>query len=291
VALPTVRLTGSIRAPRTTAATTSYEWQVTRTLFGSVSYTWRRGERLLRSRNINAPSPITGERPRLDLGPMLQFESTGRSESEQLRVTLRRALTRVSLFGTYVLGRAHSDTDGPYTTPADSLTLQGEYGRAGSDERHSVVIGGIFSFPEEWTLSSLLTIGSGRPFNITTGADDNRDLLFFDRPGLGASDDPGVATTSFGAFDLHRGLDEPMIARNSGQGPSQLVLSLGLAKTIRFRGAGSSSPYVIFGVNAENATNHVNFTDFNGVVTSPLFGQANRALNPRRIELTVRVGF
>jgi hypothetical protein len=82
-----------------------------------------------------------------------------------------------------------------------------------------------------------------------------------------------------------------MIARNSGQGPSQLVLSLGLAKTIRFRGAGSSSPYVIFGVNAENATNHVNFTDFNGVVTSPLFGQANRALNPRRIELTVRVGF
>jgi hypothetical protein len=293
-ALPTVRLTGSLRAPRTAAATTSYEWQATKTLFGSISYTWRRGDRLLRSRNINAPSPLTGERPRPDLGPMLQFESTGRSDTEQLRVTLRRALTRVSLFGTYVLGRAQSDTDGPYTTPADSHTLQGEYGRAGEDERHSVVVGGVFSFPQEWMLSSLLTIGSGRPFNITTGGDDNRDLLFLDRPGSGLPNEPGVTTNSFGSFDLHREPEELMISRNSGQGPSQLVLNLGLAKTIRLGGAGgdtTSRPYVILGVNAENVTNHVNFTDFNGVVTSPLFGRANRALNPRRVELTARFGF
>ena len=38
-------------------------------------------------------------------------------------------------------------------------------------------------------------------------------------------------------------------------------------------------------------TNRVNFADFNGVVTSPLFGAANRALNPRRIELSARFGF
>ncbi len=290
--LPTVRSTGPVRAPRTAAATTSYEWQITNTVFGSISFTKQRGDRLLRSRNVNAPSPITGERPQLDLGPILQFESTGRSDTEQLRVTLRRVLTRVSLFGTYVFGRARSDTDGPYTVPADSHTLQGEYGRAADDERHSLVLGGVLNFPREWGISGLLTVGSGRPFNITTGSDENHDLLFLDRPGAASPGDPGAIPTGFGSFDPLRGLDEPMIVRNAGQGPSQLVLSLGLAKTVRLGSVNATSrPYVIFGVNAENASNHVNFTDFNGVVTSPLFGQANRALNPRRIEMSVRFGF
>lgn len=44
-------------------------------------------------------------------------------------------------------------------------------------------------------------------------------------------------------------------------------------------------------VSAENSTNRVNFADFNGVLTSSLFGVANRALNPRRIELTARFAF
>ena len=86
-----------------------------------------------------------------------------------------------------------------------------------------------------------------------------------------------------------------MILRNLGQGPRQVVLNMGFAKVIRFtdpsRGSGGFAPYAILGVNAENLTNRVNFADFNGVVTSPLFGTANRALNPRRIELTVRFAF
>ena len=49
--------------------------------------------------------------------------------------------------------------------------------------------------------------------------------------------------------------------------------------------------YVIISASAENVTNRINYVDFNGVVTSPLFGIANRALNPRRIELSARFGF
>ena len=47
----------------------------------------------------------------------------------------------------------------------------------------------------------------------------------------------------------------------------------------------------MFIISAENVTNRVNFADFNGVVTSPLFGAPNRALNPRRIELAARFAF
>jgi len=63
-----------------------------------------------------------------------------------------------------------------------------------------------------------------------------------------------------------------------------------VAKTMRF-GGGATPRYVIFSASAENLTNYVNFTDFNGVVTSPLFGLPNRALNPLRIELSARFAF
>ena len=295
IALPTVRLKDeTLRSPVTRAATVSYEWQATKTVFGSIGYTGRQGRRLLRSLNLNAPDPLTGVRPHLDRGPMLQFESTARSDTQQVRLTLRRALTRLSVFGTYVLGWTNSDTDGPYTVAADSRTLQGEYGRAASDQRHSVVLGSMFALPHEWSLSNLLTYGSGRPFNITTGFDDNGDLLFLDRPGIGFAGGSGVSATSFGLFDLTRAPGEPMITRNAGQGPSQFMLNVGLAKTVRLAPspvARASGPYVIFTISAENITNRTNFTTFNGVVTSPLFGIANRALNPRRVELSARLGF
>jgi hypothetical protein len=292
---PTVRLQDRVHAPVTMSGTASYEWQVTKSLFTSVGYTISRGERLLRSRNVNAPDPVTGIAPDPDRGPMLQFESSGRAVSRELRVTGRRALARVSLFGTYLWRSARSDTDGPYTLPANSHTRQGEYGRAADDERHRAVIGGWIGLPHDVSISSLLTVGSGRPFNITTGLDNDGDLLFLDRPAPGTAGSPGVVTTAAGDFDLQRGGGEAMIPRNAGQGPSQLALNIGVAKTIRFGASGSgsrgSAPFAIVSVSAENVTNRVNFSDFNGVVTSPLFGAANRALNPRRIELTARVGF
>ena len=293
LARPTIRLKDRVHAPLTTSATTSYEWQVTRTVFTSVGYTYGRGIRLLRSRNINARNPATGLALHPDRGPMLQFESTGRSNTHELRVTARRSLTRLSVFGTYIRRSSLSDTDGPYTIPADSFTLRNEYGRAADDERDRVVIGSWVNLPWDLSMSTLLTIGSGRPFNITSGWDNDGDLLFLDRPAPGSEGAPGVMATAFGNFDLQVDPGEPMIARNAGQGPSQLVLNLGLAKTLRFGDStsGGSAPYAIFSVSAENVTNRVNFADFNGVVTSPLFGAANRALNPRRIELSARFGF
>jgi hypothetical protein len=290
-ALSTVRLKDRVYAPLTMAGTASYEWQAGKSLFMSAGYTHSRGERLLRSRNINAPDPATGLRPRPELGPMLQFESTGRSTTHEFRATIRRALTRVSLFGTYLRRSSMSDTDGPYTIAADSRTLQGEYGRAGDDERHRVVFGSAVTLPREVSVSSLLTYGSGRPFNITTGLDNDGDLLFVDRPAAGTAGAVGVIETPMGAFDLQRDPGEPMIGRNAGKGPSQLVLNIGIAKTVRFGDRAGAAPYAIFTLSAENVTNRVNYADFNGVVTSPLFGAANRALGARRIELAARFGF
>lgn len=286
IARPTVRLQDRVHAPLTTAGTTSYEWQITKAMFASVGYTFSRGDRLLRSRNINAPDPATGLAPFPDRGPMLQFESTGRSTTHELRVTARRALTRVSLFGTYVRRLSRSDTDGPYTVAADAYDPAADYGRASDDERHRAVIGGWIGLPGDLSVSTLLTVGSGRPFNITTGLDNNGDLLFVDRPTFAEDGAAGGIATPFGTFDPRLDPGDVMIPRNAGQSSPQLLLNIGLAKTLRF-----GPRYAIFSVSVENATNRVNFSEFNGVVTSPLFGVANRALNPRRFELTSRFGF
>jgi hypothetical protein len=293
-ARPTIRLKDRVRAPLTASATSSYEWQITKALSASVGYTYGRGYRLLRTRNINAPDSASGLLYP-DRGPVLQFESSGRSETREFRVTVRRALTRVSVFGTYLWRSSRSDTDGPYTVMADARTDQGEFGRAGDDERHRLVVGAWFGLPSEISISSFFTVGSGRPFNITTGLDGNGDLLFYDRPAAVPPGSAGAVSTAFGNFDVQVDPGQEMILRNLGQGPQQIVLNMGIAKVFRFtdptRASGGLAPYAILGVNAENVTNRVNFSDFNGVVTSPLFGAANRALNPRRVELTMRVAF
>jgi hypothetical protein len=205
---------------------------------------------------------------------------------------LRRSLTRVSLFGAYTLGSSRSDTDGPYSVAADSTSLEGEFGRAADDQRHLLVAGGVFSLPGDVSVSSLLTASSGRPFNITTGRDDNGDLLFVDRPAAGVPGDPSAVMTPFGTFDLSHAAGQPMIDRHTGDGPSQVVLNIGVSKRFRlWPSTAGNPPYLIVSASAQNVTNRVNYVDYNGVVTSPLFGTANRAATPRRIELSARIGF
>jgi hypothetical protein len=293
--LPTVRVSDELDTPRTLAGSASYEWQISKSLFGSISYTYRRGSHLLRTLNINEPDSVTGIRPRPDAGPVLQFASTGRSTTEEISATLRRSFTGISLFATYTRGLSRSDTDGPYSMAAHSATLQGEFARAGDDQRHRGIAGSVVSLPGDVSVSALLTASSGRPFNITTGRDDNGDLLFVDRPAMAVAGDAGVLVTRFGTFDLSRSAGQPMIDRNTGRGPSYFGLNVGVGKKFLLGAStpsvGGAKPYLIVSASAENITNRVNYADFNGVVTSPLFGTANRALPPRRIELAARIGF
>ena len=44
-------------------------------------------------------------------------------------------------------------------------------------------------------------------------------------------------------------------------------------------------------VSITNLLNHNNYASYNGVLTSPFFGTANRALNKRRITLNLRYDF
>ena len=48
---------------------------------------------------------------------------------------------------------------------------------------------------------------------------------------------------------------------------------------------------ISFNVFVQNLTNRVNLTGYSGVLTSPLYGKPSTAINPRRVNVGLGLGF
>lgn len=231
------RLAEDLRAPYTMQTAFSYERQLPRRVSLSVSYIGARTLHVLRARNVNAPIPGTGLRPVPTAGNIFQYESSGRFNQNQLIVSVNNRASRAfTLFATYTLNRAKSDTDYPGTFPANQYDLTNEYGPSSQDVRHRLFVGGSLNrLPWSIRLNPFVTANSGRPFNITIGRDINSDTLFTERPAL-ATDltKPGVVTTRFGAFDPNPQPGQPIIPRNYGRGPAFFSVNMRVSKVFSF---------------------------------------------------------
>ena len=233
---PTIRIKSEgLNDPYSILATVSYERQLPWKMTGSVGYRFTRGIHLLRSRNINAPLdnvlPFPGE------GPILQYESTGLSERNEINVNVRTGFSQtLTFFGGYTLSRTKSNTDGSGTMPSNPYDLSIEWGRAANDSHNNVFLGG--SYLAKWSIriSPIAIITSGRPFNITTGRDLNNDLSYADRPSFAQPGDPlrDIVHTAFGDFNVNPLPGEQIIPRNFGQGPGMVLVNLNIAKTFGF---------------------------------------------------------
>jgi len=175
-------LDDDIKAPYVLNFNASVERQLPKGLIGSFTYIFTRGVHQFRSRNINAPL-ADGTRPDPSAGNIFNLESTAFSEYNGLMFRLDRRLgQRFTVFGNYTLSWLRNNADGAFSSPADNYNLATEWGRASGDRRHFVFIGGNVNLPWNFRVSPNITAGSGTPFNITTGQDDNRDTAFNDRP-------------------------------------------------------------------------------------------------------------
>ena len=277
-----------LRAPRIFATTLGYERKLGKTVVG-ISFTRERGQNLMRTRNVNAPvGGPSRPQPFPEFGPILQYESSGLSRRHELLMTFQTNETRrVSVVGNYSLSWLQSDTDGPTTQPADSYGLSAEFGPGKDDRRHRGSIGASVRLPGGLMITPFLTAMSPQPFNITTGSDNNGDSLFTDRPAFGQPGDPGVVATPYGLFNPNPKPGDPIIPRDFGREANQVRLDLRISKTFPLVGGAT----INFSANGENVLNRANVAGFNGVLTSPVFGQPNRALNPRRIEFGTRISF
>jgi hypothetical protein len=157
----------------------------------------------------------------------------------------------------------------------------GDRGPSLQDQRHRLVLSGLWSAPGEVNVSTIITLASGRPYNALAGIDlnGNGDGGLF--PADRARRVPGDPSTS--------------VMRNGETLPAQATVDLRLSR--RFGLGGRASVDGVFDVF--NLFNRTNFTEANNIFgvgayrNSPLptFGQFEKAGPPRQIQLGVRVNF
>ena len=283
-AQPSVRYTvaDNLKTPRTVTASVGLEHRLPGTTNVSVRYTLDRGQHLLRSRIVNLQAVARGAEL-----PLFEYEAAGDSMRHELQASLGGRLPRLTYSVFYTLGRRMSDTDGFGGTPSDSSNPALDYGYAGGDRRHLAVVRLGVTLPWGITASPSVTMMSGQPFDLTTGWDNNGDTRFTDRPAFARLGDPGAVATPLGVFNPNPASGDPLVPRNFGREGRMLRTDLHISKTL----TDGERTNVSISASIDNLLNTASFTSTNGVVTSPFFGEARRALSPRRVVLSATVGF
>lgn len=269
--------------------------------FGRVTatYMYTRGVHQLTSINANAPLPGSGEKP---LGNINLDQYTTGAVFRGNRLVANWSLQPakwISTWGFYGLSYVNADGGGGFAS--NSYDIHADYGRSVYNVRNRVFTGANLNGPWGFSMDVFLAALGGRAFNITTGADNNGDTIFNDRPAF-ATDltRPSVVRTAYGNFDTQPIAGQRIIPFDYGNGPAFVSLQTRVEKSFRFGprpavpvGAVSGDPSVpviggvstkapkpdpkyqlSFAVEAQNVTNHLNGSTPIGQLSSAKFGQS-----------------
>jgi len=258
------------RSPYLIQTSAGVEQEIWKGTWLSLEYSFLRGVHLFRLRDVNAPlASESALRPDPNFSNIAEVQSTAFVRGQALTLTFRGGWGKhFKGYGQYVLSNYTNDTSGIFSFPADNYNLRPEIGPADFDRRHRLNFAGTVQLPFGFRMGSILSAASGAPFNITTGSDPSGDTMT--RP-------PGVT-------------------RNTGRAPATVQLDIRLSKVFSFQRASVAERHrsrrnMEFSVDAFNAINHTNANGIIGVVSSPLFGQADAANPARTIQLSARYSF
>jgi outer membrane receptor protein involved in Fe transport len=234
------------------------------------------------SRELN-PQSATRVAPFPSLGLFTSFQTTNISHYNALQVSARKNLDkRVQFQVAYTLSKAVGLSDDIFEpgVPQDSNNIFADKGPTLRDARHRFVMSGIITLPWGVQTSNIVALQSGRPFNITTGNDDNGDGHIKDRPA-------GVG-------------------RNAGRAAPTYVWDTRLSRPFKIGERVEISPTV----DMFNVANHPNFDaeSYNGALNAgcsvgpptcgtlqapgSAFGKPSDIISPaRQLQLGVRVTF
>lgn len=256
------------RIPYTVQYSLGIERQVTAKSTFSATYVGSRGIDLFRSRDINAPLPSSPNtsRPNANFGQERQIESEGYQKSPAMELTFRGKPSRFfSGQVQYTLSKTYNNTSGITYFPGNSYFPSADWARSDNDRRHKFDLLGSTQATKLFSIGAALSLYSGKPVNVTTGADDNGDGIFNDRP-------------------LN-------YARNSLHGPGLINLDLNIEHDFLLAKGKKEGPALTVGLNSFNVLNHRNDVTYVGVLPSVYFGRAVSALPPRRMQLNLQFKF
>jgi hypothetical protein len=248
----------------------SVERQITTKSTFSAGYVGSRGISLFRSIDANAPLPPFTDRPNPAIGQERQIQSYGYQKSNGLELTFRGSPSRFfSGQIQYTLSKTYNNTSGGSYFPGNSLDPSADWARSDNDRRHKFDLLGSTHFTGLFTLGAALSLYSGKPVNVITGADNNRDGVVNDRP-LG-------------------------YARNTLHGPGLVNVDVNLSHDFPFSTQHGEHkrhvPTLTVSLNSFNVFNHPNYVTYIGALGSPLFGQPVAANPPRRTQLNLEFKF
>ena len=308
-----VSTTPDLKVPYAEHVAVGIDRDLGRSLSLSVNAVRVRGQNQLGTIDYNplVPSLGPGRRPNDEAGrpgtsaSVLQYTSFGETWYRGLTLSLSRRFTGTHQFlASYTLSKAEDnstdfqaafipeqngfgrDVRDPTGLPLGFDPAR-ERGAATHDQRHRLVVSGVYQFPLGVQASSIVTAGSGRPFTPLAGADLNGD-------GDG------------GAFPSDRARRNPAdpdssVARNSAAMPAQVFVDIRVSKRFAVRGRTS----MVALVEVFNLLNRSNFSEVNAIFGRGAFpnepqrdaqgrvtyGRFEQALPPRQVQLALRASF
>jgi len=262
-----VRLADNVTIPYTVQYSVGVERQLRPRTALAINVVGSKGVAMFRSRDVNAPPPPDfAARPDPGRGVVRQIESAGTLDAVSMQATLRGQVTRFfNGSAEYSFGRAYNDTSGVGWMPPNSYDLSREYARADFNQRHRFEAFGALTPGRAVTIGVSASVGSGRPYSLTTGLDSFNTGTANARP-------PGVP-------------------RNSLEGPGFADVDLRAAREFTLPAAAGRKHSLTLGLDAFNVLNHVNYSYFVGNLSSPFFGRAVAAQAPRRVQLSLRLRY
>jgi hypothetical protein len=269
-------LSPDVRLPLVTAASIGVEQQLGALARVHAGYSRRAARHLLRGRD--AHQRADGQPPEEASGNVVLATSDAglHTHTVVVQASSLGVGRRASVIAAYVFSATSSNTAGAFVAPPTGV-LDEEWGPTMPAHTFTATMSARAIGPISLSLTPRWR--SGIPYSVTTALDTNRDGLFTERP---------------------RGT-----RRHSQRTPPQFDLGARIAVAVGFgRGShtggtpavdsvGSASPRYrieVF-VAAQNVTNRPTYTAMGSVLGSPLFGRPLAALDPRRIDMGVRLIF
>ena len=263
-----VTLDPRLRIPYTLQYSIGIERQVTAKSTASAVYIGNRGIDSFRSVDANAPVLVEGNyvRPNPTVGQVRQMQSEGYLKGNALELTFRGKPSKYFVGQVqYTLSRTDNNTSGITFFPVNSYNPSADWGRSDNDRLHKFDLLASSQPTRFFTLGVGLSLYSGKPVTITTGADNNHDGIINDRPA-------GVA-------------------RNTMPGPGLIGLDLNLSHDFPLSTQKHEAKVISVSLNSFNLLNHPNYITYIGTISSPLFGRPVAAQPPRRMQLDVQFKF
>jgi hypothetical protein len=264
---------------------------------------WGQDYNRVRIRNINAPMvagsvgnapdptlALLAPRPIAPSENIFQYENAGHLGGQAISYSVsQHSYKRFGFSAWYSHKHFKSDggnEPGPY--PQSSYSSQGESSRADWLRSDSAGVVGNFVLPYKFQLAGQFDVSSGRPYNVTTGTDNNGDGDFNDRPAYASAPGPGVYQTRFGLLSTNT--VNGNVPRNLGTMPATTHLDMNFSRSFSLDGKDQRRT-LTFNARSANLLNHTNVTAVNTILSSSTLGQPLTAEPARRIELGVRFNF